>query len=299
MATATTSTSTAYFTTDAGFRTMGSAIGTAITSVNLIKTSDTGQINWTTVLHPTTQSTVSGYEVYRFNDYLQSTSPVYIKIEYGCGSYAVGYMGLWITVGTGTDGAGNLTGNISQRVAIASSAIDTNTRTSYFSGDVNRLCFVLWPQNPANMSSQWLVFGIERSHNASGVDTGTAAHIFWSSATSPFGSCQYLLLGTTTNFITPYVSQGWYCSIPPSGGGSLSPNLYSYPIKSYNMYETLPIFNFVHFAGTDFATGSTFSITGYDSVSRTYYVPGMVNTNAGYFAFTGAPLTTALLMRYE
>ena len=299
MATTTTSTAVAYCTTDAQFRTIGSAIGSAIVAVNLIKTSDTGQINWTTVLKPTVINTVAGYEMFRFNDSLQSTAPVFIKIEYGIGNYTTSYLGLWITVGTGTDGAGNLTGNISNRTLVFySNASEVGTRTSYFSGDTNRLCFTLWPSNPASMPTQWGVFGVERSHNTSGTDTGAAVHLFWSGYMN-LGSCQYLPLGTTTTFIPPYVSSGWYCSVPTTGGGSLSPNLYTYPIKSFSMYETLPIFNFIHYAGSDFTTGSNYSVTGYDGASRNYYVPGMINANVGYFSFTGTPTSGGIAMRYE
>ena len=131
MATTTTSTSAEYCTNDATFRAIGSVIGPAILAVNLIQTSDTGQINWTSVTKPTTITTVAGYEMFRFHDSLQSTSPVYIKIEYGIGSYSTTYFGLWITVGTGTNGSGTLTGNISNRFALYGGGIDQNTRTSY------------------------------------------------------------------------------------------------------------------------------------------------------------------------
>ena len=225
---------------------------------------------------------------------------MFIKIEYGLGNYSTQQFGLWITVGTGTNGAGTLTGNVSNRTAFSPSTSDSATRTSYFSGDTNRLCFVLWPSNPVAMGSSWAVFGIERSHNAAGADTGAAVHIYWSSMAYG-GSCQYLPLGALQTAPPPYVSGGWYCSVPLTGGGALSPNIYTYPIKSFNMYETLPIFNFVHFAATDFATGSTNTVVGYDGTSRTYYAPGIANTAATLIAFTGSAISPAvgLMMRYE
>ncbi|MCB1713466.1 MAG: hypothetical protein KDH96_13660, partial [Candidatus Riesia sp.] len=66
--------------TDALFRDWGSKLSAAIQAVGLVKTGDTGQINWSTV---TVGTGIRGYEIFRFNDSLQATTPVFIKIEYG------------------------------------------------------------------------------------------------------------------------------------------------------------------------------------------------------------------------
>jgi hypothetical protein len=299
MAIATTSTVVGYFTTDAGFRTIGSAISTAIQSVGVVQTSDTGQINWTTVIKPTTFPFQAGYEIYKFNDTLQATAPVYIKIEYGTSTISASYLGLWITVSTSTDGAGNMTGNVSNRFAMASNSnSDTATRTSYFSGSTNRLCFALWPNL---MAGNWFVFSIERTHDASGVDTNTAVHIF-TSAPTILGQCQYLPLGVTTSYLPPFISGGWYCSAPlaGAGGGALGANVYTYPIRSYAMYETRPIFNMIHYSGSDITSLSQVSVTGYDGVNRNYIAPGLFNTTLGWFAFAGSNITsTNVAMRYD
>ncbi|MCI4437878.1 MAG: hypothetical protein JHC33_13810 [Ignisphaera sp.] len=293
MTTTTISTATSYA-TDAAFRTANQAISTAIQAVGLIQTSDTGQINWTTVAKPGVAYTFAGYEMYRFNDSLQSTSPIYLKIEYGVGM-SFSYSALAFTVGTGTDGAGNLTGNVSQRATLWSNTADGATRTSYFSGSTNRLCMVLWPPNS---NADWGIFSLERTHDSSGTDTGAGAHIFQAS-TSGYGTLsQYLPLGTTTAFLLPYTTGGWYCSVPLVGSGVMSPNIYTYPIRNYAMYETLPIFNMLHYASTDITVGVQVSITGYDGTSRNYLAPGVVNT-ANAIGFVGSLPTVGLLMRYE
>ncbi len=148
-----------YFTNDAGFRVIGAAINAAILAVNIVQTSDTGQINWASVTKPSVAWTQSGYEIYRFNDTLQSTKPVFFKLYYGCGPNSA-YLSLWLQVGTGTDGAGNLTGNVSAGFTIScSNTNDNSARNSYFSGDTNRLCVALFP-NVASPSWNWLTFGI-------------------------------------------------------------------------------------------------------------------------------------------
>lgn len=307
MATTTTSTLASYFTNDTQFR-ANSGIATAIQAVNIIKTSDTGQINWGTVTKPSASYTSAGYEIFRFNDSLQSTFPVYIRFDYST-SIGANYFGIYITVGTGTNGAGTLTGNVSTTMLVgASNGSDTSyptNRASYFSGDTNRLCMALYP-NAADPTYNWIVFSIERTHDTSGADTGDGAHIFSSSnlAGGPTAACQYLPLGTTTAYLPSMISGGWYCSAPLTGTGALSPDIYTYPIKNYAPYETLPIFNLVHYLGTDITASTTVSITGYDGTSRSYYATGLRNAYAGWLAFVGAQTGgvntgVGLLMRYD
>lgn len=89
----------------------GSAISQALQAIGLVQTTDTGQINWaTTTVTATTSSQTFGYEIYRFNDAFQSTRPVFIKVVYGTTDAGPAYPRLGFFVGTGTDGAGNLTG---------------------------------------------------------------------------------------------------------------------------------------------------------------------------------------------
>jgi len=76
----------AFSNTDAEFRTWGSGIAAALQACGLVKTSDTGQIDWATVTRPGASHTAAGYEIYRFNDSLQATKPVLIKVEYGNGT---------------------------------------------------------------------------------------------------------------------------------------------------------------------------------------------------------------------
>lgn len=99
-------------TTTAGFRAWGSELSAKFAAVGLVQASDTGQINWTTVNLPGSGA-YGGYEIWRFNDSLQATAPIFIKIEYGAASTINSSPGLRITVGTGSNGAGTLTGIVS------------------------------------------------------------------------------------------------------------------------------------------------------------------------------------------
>lgn len=116
---------------DANFRAWGLDYSDALTAVGLLKTADTGQIDWATVARPGT-NTAAGYEIRTFADALQSTAPVYIKFEYGTGASATRPQ-IWISIGSGSDGAGNLTGvYIDRRSTCDSNNLPGGTTPAYF-----------------------------------------------------------------------------------------------------------------------------------------------------------------------
>jgi hypothetical protein len=93
--------------TAAKFRAWAQFVHSTITLAGgWINTADTGQIDLTTVAAPTGLSQSMGYKIYRMNDPFQSTKPVFIKLEFGSGSGAATQPSFWLTVGTGSDGAG-------------------------------------------------------------------------------------------------------------------------------------------------------------------------------------------------
>lgn len=118
------------FTTDAKFRTWGSTISAALASAGLVQTADTGQVNWVTVSRPVTAGAQAGYEIWRFNDALQSTAPIYIRLVYCTGGQAAGQNPMFqFSVGTGTDGAGNLVNPISSALngpSVSNTSASTN-----------------------------------------------------------------------------------------------------------------------------------------------------------------------------
>ncbi|RJP44508.1 hypothetical protein C4587_01855 [Candidatus Parcubacteria bacterium] len=118
-------------TNDADFRAWGALYSTALATVGLIQTADTGQIDWVTVLRPAI-NTAAGYEIYEFADALQASAPVFIKFEFGSGTSQLRAM-VWITVGTGSDGAGNITGvYINRRTCNSSDNSPGGTPPAFF-----------------------------------------------------------------------------------------------------------------------------------------------------------------------
>lgn len=88
-------------TNDVEFRAFVQEYHDSLVTIGLTQTSDTGQINPATVNKPTVNNTSAGYEIWRFNDTMQATSPIFLKIEYGLNVTAANQPSkVWFTIGT-------------------------------------------------------------------------------------------------------------------------------------------------------------------------------------------------------
>jgi hypothetical protein len=163
-------------TTDAEFQAWVTAISNGFQAL-FTKVTQTGEINIATVSKPTAVNTSQGFEVYRFNDSLQATAPLYFKVEYGSASLAVN-PSLWLTVGKGADGSGTITSVLLARQQVfypySNSASFYNSYIG--SGDGSCLIFSLFPSAPG-VGGQGSYCVVERSRDGSG--NPTAAGVFW------------------------------------------------------------------------------------------------------------------------
>lgn len=148
----------AYFSGNADFEAFVTGVHNALAALGFVQTADTGQINPATVAAPAATNTSAGYEIWRFADTLQATVPIFFKVEYGTGS-AVNIPAIWITVGSGSNGTGGLTGQVGSRMNSQSNAAkaagvqlplymsstDLSDLTIAFNVDVNTTSFgSLW-----------------------------------------------------------------------------------------------------------------------------------------------------------
>ncbi len=161
---------------DATFRAWGSDIAARLATAGLIQTADTGQINWVTVLRPAINA-YGGYEIWRFDDTLQATSPVFIKIEYGTSNNAA-TPAIRVTISSGTNGAGTPTGLVSTAtVNYASGALVANANITNFPSHAVHTegFFALVFKMGAGASSLTLfAFSVSRSVDNTGAATADA-----------------------------------------------------------------------------------------------------------------------------
>jgi hypothetical protein len=169
-----------------------------VTNCGMTQTADTGQINPATVALPGAGATSAGYAILAFNDTLQSTAPIYLKLEFGTGATTVA-PGLWITIGTGSNGSGTLTGTVGTRVYTGANGAPQSTGTNYTS----RYCYnaslgIAWmvlkigSQSVGSPNSSSGGFVVFRSVNSSGAPTASSATL-WSQS-----------VGTTISPDPPY-----------------------------------------------------------------------------------------------
>lgn len=157
------------------FRAWGSTVSAQIGAM-LTRVVQTGDIDWATAIVPSTSS-YAGSEVFRFNDALQSTAPLFLKFEYGTGFGATG-SALRVTVGKSANGAGSIGGVLLAATTVIKFAGGSSTSNCYISGGGSWFALSLDP------ISQGGIFYIERSVNAGGTPTGDAMVVGWQTAVS-------------------------------------------------------------------------------------------------------------------
>lgn len=157
-------------TSDETFREFGSAFNSAFLAVGLAQTSDTGQIDWPTFTRSTSVSVIHGYEIYRFDDPLQAQAPIYFKWEYGS-TTGVDRLIVYLTVGSGSDGAGNITGTSVARLQISAfgTQVAETALTCLVSGDGSYFAFCPWVNSIRYDYKPVLI--IDRSRDSYGAPT--------------------------------------------------------------------------------------------------------------------------------
>ena len=259
--------------TDVAFRADFSPLGTAIAAVGWIQTSDTGQINWTTVLAPTSTSTAVGYQIFRMNDVLQAPTPVFMKIEYGAGSSSSAYPCLWVTIGTATNGTGSLTGVVGTRVQVGGNTYSTTTDTCLVDGDSSRLVFCLWP---VVSGAYALLYSVERTHDGTGADTGIGVMCVCSSTPTSFA--QWLVLNGGT-VLAPYTYLS--TAIPPTGGGFYGADYALFPVRWFSPGETVPSKNLCACIAADIVSSTVVTVNTWYGGTASFYTTSLAPLTYG------------------
>lgn len=154
----------------ANFKQWAQAISNFFTTAGWVQSSDTGQVNWGSIASvPTSGNYV--YEIWKPNDGLTT---FYLRVEYGTGGSASNPR-LRISLGTSTNGAGVLTGFVSQLFLMPNNDVTVSSTVTqwqcYFSGDSGRMGVMMWRDDTANAGP--ICFVVQRSLNSSGAPTSS------------------------------------------------------------------------------------------------------------------------------
>jgi len=282
------------------------AIATALNSV-LTRTSDTGQTSTFASSDPDGVK----YQVFKFTDSLQSTNPVYIRVNFYC-QVAAEYFptAIGIQVGTSTDGGGNINGSqFSPLCILVNGQFNSSEHQfGYVSGDTNRIGMAIG-EGPDIFSA--IFFNIERTKDLAGNDTNEGI-IF--QCTSPFISayggvnCQPseavnglqqaavvnmvipfsgAVAGHNTSFVSAY-NNG---KITMAVGTQVGTNaVVPFCFRPYN-----PGYGILMYFSSDFPVYSTQSIAMTDGNNHTFLA--LQQTNRFFTNPYGLP--ASILMRFE
>jgi hypothetical protein len=221
---------------------IGSFINSMVSVTGWLQTADTGQTAASGFTNLQYGNQSLGYQIYTFTDSLTATYPIYVKFEFGVGVTG-GAPGMWITVGTGTNGSGTLTGQVSARLPLSDyyGSQGSSQFTSYFSGASNRFVCSLWE----SLNINWII-SIERSKDSSGNDNtdGIILHV----ASRANGAYQQFIpsTGTVVQYIPFWV--GAFSPYPTMAVNNLVGIAFPTPFNAcpYNSGYNLAISN-----GTD------------------------------------------------
>lgn len=286
-------------TSDATFRAWGSDIAAKLAIAGLVQTTDTGQINWTTVTRPAA-SAYGGYEVWRFDDALQGAAPVFIKIEYGSSNNQA-TPAIRVTVSSGTNGAGTPTGLISAAIAnYASGVLVANANITNFPSYAVHTAgyFALVFKIGAGVGGLTLFsIMVQRSVDNSGIPTPDATLFIGygsssqSTAAAPASLINYVLSSVNTAVTGEDI--GFVPSRVPSSIITAGPQLFLHWVM---LPRQQPLVGSGAYILSEVATGSEHDLVLVGTTPRHYLAVGNAFRRT---AFHGANVATGTVILWE
>lgn len=159
--------------TNAHMRSWIEFIDRTLTDGGWVNTADTGQTAVASFTTPGGANTAAGYRIYRMDDDLHATHPVYMRLDFGSAGTA-NHIGIWITLGPATNGAGVILRPWFESLTSANATIQVNIHSatlalpySFGSSDTNRVGIAL-AHDQASSQGFYVFFTIERTVDASG-----------------------------------------------------------------------------------------------------------------------------------
>lgn len=284
---------------DALFRAWSSGLSTALAACGLVNHTPNianvlgigasgGELTWANIVAPSSIRETKGFEIWCFDDDLQATLPIYIKIKYGSSSSNVLVPRLSIQVGISCDASGELA-NATTEIDIGGTST-TTALNCYISSDGGRVNVAMFT---TTSNGYTIIFYVERLKDNDGNPTAEGVNL--------------LCAGTyesTTSFTQKYLPSSGsqrttsspMCAAPSSGTGSYGDNIGLYPIYPNLGYAANPDMGALVYFLTDIASAGspiTVNIYGEDHI---FITSGGINATA---EVNGNAADYGLAVRYE
>lgn len=188
MATIQSSTIRMYHDTDARWRAEVQFVHDTF-ALGWVQTADTGQISPATTARPTASNQFVGYEMWRMDDALQATKPVFARVEYRSGGGSPNIFVLGITLGAGSDGSGNIVGPFRPILYVGGGNNMTNDMQCFGSAAADRITLAMGLTGAA--AGQTMVFALERTRDSTGATTGAGLIMFRRDGAAGVGTDNY------------------------------------------------------------------------------------------------------------
>jgi hypothetical protein len=254
---------------DANFREWGLEISTKLAAAGLVQAADTGQVNWATVTR-TGVNTNAGYEIWRFDDAMQATAPIFLRVDYGTGSNANGPR-IQITVGTGSNGSGTITGTAltsAQNVANSNGAQTSDTARNSYMCHAEGFFGFNWKVGSALVTES--VFFICRTSDPDGTPNEVGALVVWANG-SARASQALRFEATAQAFTVKTTVAAMQLTILPQTPSSTAIDADLQAMVVYTITPRVtPVPGICGIIDAEFPVGNTFTATLVGSTSRTY-----------------------------
>lgn len=290
-----TATATANFQndTDANFRAWATAISNKLSSLGLVKEVVTGEINLATVAKPANSAgfVSSGFQIWKFNDALQTNFPVFIRIDYGGQQISSPWWthygpALGITIGAAHTGAAITTQATAQKVVYMDNLA---AALCHFSGSASRFAVEV---------GKSMFFSIERFKDGGGSDTGRgvialAAGWYVQDGSNFYGLDSRWQMCMTPSGTNPIVETTWRCLLPSVDDGMTLTDA-----TAFTVHPMTPRLEQAALGALVYFDGNLADLTTYDVL-----IAGKLRTYLAFdeFAFLAGErgALNRLAMRYE
>ncbi len=237
MTTATNSSANFAHNTVAGFKLWVTEYMTLLTSTGFALSTDTGQLDIDAVVAVPSVAAYAGYKMVYLNDSLHSSRPVYLKLEFGTGSSG-SIPRIRLTVGFGTDGAGNFTtSTLGPLVLGPGTAPVTGTLNSYAAGGEGYGWIAFKTLLNAGNTYTFAPIAVTRSCSITGTPTDEAIGINTVTEGQLTNNSQYYNI-LFAGRVTPLISAATYQAVLT--GGITDPQLSGADIQYWRTYMNTP-----------------------------------------------------------
>lgn len=295
-------------TSDATWRTWASAMNTLITGAGLVYVPCTGDMQFTDEIRPTAgyragNTAGDNYRIYRFNDTLQATYPVFFKIYFGTGAGANTYAGIYISMGmvVNTD-TGVLSGN-GYNIGWAAQLPNytTNAGGYYISSgpDLDCFTFAFGANQGSSYDNQYMsIVTIERVPDGILILNYCGQGPQYRCGYITYTGTPYPLL-TTNGIVGDNVGQ--FAPLVPGVASTLIGSNYAlYPGRTYCPHASYFSKQLMFYLNSEITQRTSFTVDGVISgQQRTYYAIGPAYSTNYYNAWAMSSPVVGLAMAWD